>query len=245
MASPPCTPMKVAIDGSTRPSSIATRPSTSAPRAGTARAVVRQAGDAELGDAGHEVVRELRAGPVVVDDRLDLAGHEGAHAAEQLAVLLLEQQLEAEEVGERGVLEAEVVEVRSWGVSSSAGSSGTLSMTGASSSASVRIAEVAAVVDVQPGAGISRACIRGLADRDDRVVVAAHHQRRLPDQPQERQAAPAGHRGQLVVVAALGPGPGGARAAGRRRPRGWCACCRRRSRRRSGRRTPGRGGAAA
>ena len=34
IASPPCTPMKVAIEGSTRASSIATMPSTSAPRAG-------------------------------------------------------------------------------------------------------------------------------------------------------------------------------------------------------------------
>ena len=39
--------------------------------AGAAGSVVLQAGDAELGEPGDQVVRELRAGPVVVDDRLD------------------------------------------------------------------------------------------------------------------------------------------------------------------------------
>ena len=162
---------------------------------------------------GHEVVRERGAGPVVVDHRLDLAGHERAHVAEQLAVLVLEQQLEAEEVGEGGVLEPEVLEL------SHAGSprrgrrrSRGRARRPRSGCRGVRRGRRAAA-----RGGISRACIRGLTTRDDRVVVAAHHQRRLPDQAQERQAAPAGHRGQLVVVAALGPRPRGRRAAGRRR----------------------------
>jgi hypothetical protein len=66
--------------------------------------------DPELREALDQLVRELRAGPVVVDDRLDLARRERAHPAEQLAILLVEQQLEAEEVGEGGVGESDVVE---------------------------------------------------------------------------------------------------------------------------------------
>jgi hypothetical protein len=56
-------------------------------------------------------VGELGTRPVVVDHRLDLARHERADAAEQLAVLVLEQELEAEEVREGGILEAAVIEV--------------------------------------------------------------------------------------------------------------------------------------
>ena len=59
--------------------------------------------------------------------------------------------------------------------------SGTLD-DGASSSASVRIAQVPAVVDVQPGRRDQPGLHPRVDDRDDRVVVAAHHQRRLPDQ---------------------------------------------------------------
>ena len=137
IASPPWTPMKVPIDGSTRASSIATMPSTQGAASRAARSVVRQAGDAELGDARDQLVRELRAGPVVVDHRLDLAGHERAHVAEQLAVLVLEQQLEAQEVRERGVLRVEVGHGLGHGWCSS--SVRKSSITGASSPASVRM----------------------------------------------------------------------------------------------------------
>jgi hypothetical protein len=70
-----------------------------------ARSVVRQAGDAEAGEAGHELMRELGPRPVVVDDRLDVLLHVLAHLVQPCAVLVLEQQLEAEEVGAGGVTE--------------------------------------------------------------------------------------------------------------------------------------------
>ena len=74
------------------------------PATGAAGCVVGQARDAELGDLRDQVVRELGPDPVVVDHRLDDLVHEAAHAAQQLAVLLLEEELEAEEVGEGGVV---------------------------------------------------------------------------------------------------------------------------------------------
>ena len=101
MARPPCTPMKVAIDGSTRPSSIATMPSTQRSRPGQPGPSYARPAMPSSAMPGDEVVRELRAGPVLVDDRLDLARHEGAHLVQQLAVLVVQQQLEAEEVRER------------------------------------------------------------------------------------------------------------------------------------------------
>ena len=71
-------------------------------------------------------------------------------------------------------------------------------------------AEVSAVVDVQLRVRDQGGLQPRVGDRDDRVVVAAHHQRRLPQEAQERQARPADHGRQLVVVAALGAGAGGA-----------------------------------
>ncbi len=44
--------------------------------AGTAVALVGDPGDAEAGEPGYELVRELLAGPQPVDDRLDLLSHE-------------------------------------------------------------------------------------------------------------------------------------------------------------------------
>src|ERR1700709_994150 len=69
--------------------------------------------------------------------------------------------------------------------------------------------QVSSVVEVQPRARDQR-CLHPRVDRrDDRIVVAAHHQRRLPDQAEERQAAPAGHRSQLEGVAPLWARTGG------------------------------------
>ena len=71
-------------------------------------------------------------------------------------------------------------------------------MTGASSALSVRIAEVAAVVDVQPVAcGHQPRDHPGVDQRDDRVVVAGQHQHGLPEERQPRQARPAGAGEQL------------------------------------------------
>src|SRR3954454_6300195 len=67
-------------------------------------------------------------------------------------------------------------------------------------------AEVAAVVDVEPRVGDQAREHAGVDQRDDRVVVAPHDEGRLPQQRQERQAGPAGHRRELVVVAALRAG---------------------------------------
>ena len=81
-------------------------------------------------------------------------------------------------------------------------------------------------------AGSAAACIRGLTagmiGSSSPPITSVGCRIR----PQERQAAPAGHRGQLVVVAALGPRPGGGVQQVRHRARDRCACCRRRSRRR-------------
>ena len=89
-------------------------------------------------------------------------------------------------------------------------------MTGASSCASVTSAMCPPAVDVQPGVGEQPRHDPGVDHRDDRVVVPGDDQRRLPDQPQERQAAPAGAGGQLVVVAAPRAEP----RVGVQRPRG-------------------------
>ena len=117
-------------------------------------------------------------------------------------------------------------------------------MTGASSSASVRIAEVPAVVDVQPGVRDQRGLHPRVDDRDDRVVVAAHHQRRLPDQAAGTAGCSSRSSRRAGSSSRASAPTGWRRAAGRHRARGRCAWCRRRSRRRCWRRTPGRGGGA-
>src|ERR1700731_3477604 len=96
MARPPCTPINVAMDGSTRASSMATMPSSRQPR--PPHPAGGQAGHAKLAQARDEVVRELLAGPVPVDDRLDLLLHELPDPAEHLASGRVEQQLERVEV---------------------------------------------------------------------------------------------------------------------------------------------------
>ena len=62
--------------------------------------------------------------------------------------------------------------------------------------------EVAVVDDVQ--LRVADECHQhpGVDQRHDRVVGAGHHERRLAQQPQPRQAGPAQHREQLVQVAA-------------------------------------------
>ena len=80
--------------------------------------------------------------------------------------------------------------------------------------------DVPAPVDVQAGVGEQPRHDPGVHDRDDRVVVPGDDQRRLPDQLQERQAAPARARGQLVVVAAPRARGGCRRAAPGRPARG-------------------------
>ena len=118
---------------------------------------------------------------------------------------VLEEQLEAEEVGEGGVLEPEVLEV-SHAVLLVAGRldhGGQLVGLG-------QDAEVSAAVDVQPRAAgsagpASAGCTTGMIGSSSPPITSVGCRIR----PQERQAAPAGHRGQLVVVAALGPRPGG------------------------------------
>ena len=66
--------------------------------AGGAVALDRAAGDAELGDLGHELEGELRPLPEVVDPRGDLRVAEGAHPVADLDLLGLEEVLEGVEV---------------------------------------------------------------------------------------------------------------------------------------------------
>jgi hypothetical protein len=56
--------------------------------------VVGQADDSQLADRGDEVARELLAGPVPVDDRLDLLLHELPDLLQLLPSGGVEQQLE-------------------------------------------------------------------------------------------------------------------------------------------------------
>jgi hypothetical protein len=63
------------------------------------------------------------------------------------------------------------------------------------------------VVDVQLRPGDEPVHQPGVDQRDERVVVAGHDQRRLPQQRQERQAGPARARGELVQVPAGWPDP--------------------------------------
>src|SRR5918998_3704668 len=65
--------------------------------------------------------------------------------------------------------------------------------------------EVPAGVDVRPRVGDPAAHDPRVDRRDERVVVAGDDQRRLSDQSERRQAAPARTGQQLVVVAAAGP----------------------------------------
>ena len=71
--------------------------------AGAAVAGVGHAGDAELGEARDQLVRELLPGPVAVDDRPDLLGHELPGAHQGVAAGVVEQLLEMVEVGIGGV----------------------------------------------------------------------------------------------------------------------------------------------
>ena len=149
IASPPCTPMKVASTG--RPGPAPSRPCRRAgAAAGAAGAVERQAGDAQVGDAGHQVVRELGARPVVVDDRLDCGS---CSSRTRLSSSRSSSRAAARSRGSPspGCRRARVVVV-SHGCSPVGSVVRKPSITGASSSALGEDAEVAAVVDVQPGA---------------------------------------------------------------------------------------------
>jgi len=66
-------------------------------------AVVGRAGDAQPREPRDQVVRELLPGPVVVDDRLDLLGHELPRAPEGVPAVVVQQLLQAVEVSLRGV----------------------------------------------------------------------------------------------------------------------------------------------
>ena len=66
---------------------------------GAAVALVQLAGDAELAEVAHQVVRELLPGPVVVDDGLDRLLHELPDPVQELAALGFEGLLEQVEVG--------------------------------------------------------------------------------------------------------------------------------------------------
>src|SRR3712207_3882814 len=69
--------------------------------AGAAVALDGAAGDAELGELGHQLEGELGALPVVVDPRGDLLLAEGAHAVADLDLLRLEEFLQVVEVRAR------------------------------------------------------------------------------------------------------------------------------------------------
>ncbi len=58
------------------------------------------------------------------------------------------------------------------------------------------------MVDVQPRFRDQQFHQLGVGQRDERVVVAGHDERALPEQRQERQAGPARARGELVQVPA-------------------------------------------
>ena len=136
IASPPCTPMNVCIDGSTRAISIATMPSSRLLRAGqpgpsycrpampsSARPGTRSCGNSA------RVQKPLITGST-------WASMNSRTRSSELAVLVVEEQLEAEEVGVGGVGQVQVAHV----APSRRGSSvRKRSITGARSRASVRM----------------------------------------------------------------------------------------------------------
>ena len=171
---------------------------------------------------------ELRPGPVVVDDRLHLLLHEGVHAVQQRPVLGRRAAAPGRRSRRR---RASVAPPRRVGREPGRGGSrgpGTGRPRGPARRPREQ-AKVAVGVDVQPGVGDQPGHHAGVDQRDDRVVGARQHQRRLPEQRQERQAGPAEARGELVErtrgrrpARQLRDELGGARpggAAGRRRAR--------------------------
>ena len=75
MARPLCTPKKVQNEASTRANSIATKPNSFGAAGGRADA---EAADVQLLER-QQLERKRILGPVLVDDRLDLGLHVGAH----------------------------------------------------------------------------------------------------------------------------------------------------------------------
>ena len=109
MASPPCTPMKVCIDASTRAISMATMPSSRAPRAGHPgpsywRPAMPSAASPGTSSCGNSARVQY---PLITGSTSDTMN--SAHLPEQLAALVVEQQLEAQEVRVRGVVQVQLV----------------------------------------------------------------------------------------------------------------------------------------
>ena len=184
--------------------------------AAAARAAIAgagQASDAERGEPGHQVVREFLPGPVVVDYRRDGLLHEVPHRHDQLAAVGVEQLLERVEVGVDGRIHAGLPSgfgIRNRPGRLSAPAPGAVRnwlITGASSAASVTRPRWPPSKDVQRRARDQPVHDPGISQRDDRVVVAGHDQRRLREQRQERQAGPARAGRELVEVAARGADP--------------------------------------
>ena len=90
IASPACTPKKVAMDASACPISIASQPESRLDRL--------LPGQAEPGEALDQRERELGAGPVLVRDRDDLGGQEGADPFDDGGLLGVQQVLEAVQI---------------------------------------------------------------------------------------------------------------------------------------------------
>ena len=117
IARPLCTPMKVAIDGSTLAISSPTKP-VSSWLAG--RRIVESVGlpdDADLGQRFDDLERKLRAGPAFLGDGCDVCGHELAGSTHDVPLLGGQHRLVAEQVGGEQVrrLLVEVCRFRGFG----------------------------------------------------------------------------------------------------------------------------------